>query len=79
MPLKRDGQPKNYDPLHLTLTKLSYRTPYSINHEKQVRSLSLKAIGSNSRETIATQLATVNLSMCFARSNAHAHKIQKGG
>ena len=70
-PLKRDGQPPNYNPRHLTLTKLSYESSYSIKHEKQVRSLSSKAIGSNSRETIATQPATVNLSMCFARSNAH--------
>ena len=49
-----------------------------MNHEKQVRSLSLKVIGSDSRDTIATQLATASLSMCFARSNAHVHKIQNG-
>ena len=36
-PLKRDGQPPNYNPRHLTLTKLSYESSYSIKHEKQVR------------------------------------------
>ena len=52
--LKHDGQPTNYYPQRLALTKLIYiGLPYSMNHEKQVRSLSSKAIGSDSRETIA--------------------------
>ena len=29
--------------------------------------------------TVATKLATVNLDICFARSNAHVHKLQNGG
>ena len=58
---------------------ITIEIPYSMDHEKQVRSLTSKAIRSNSRETIATQLATANLSMYFAKSNVHVHKIQNGG